>query len=174
MALRTLYAFLGAMVCITLFLTSQEQYSFSFKPEDTKAAQVVLREVKNFEITPEGVQSITTAKTLERFLDYDVLTQAEVLVRQGLHVSFLRAQTALLKGQSVYLKKDVYFARTDAISFESDEAIYHRDTKVLEGNSPFVARQGPHRSVGKTFVYDTQKGELQATSVHAFLETEKQ
>ncbi len=174
MALRTLYAFLGAMVCIALFLTSQEQYSFAFKPRDTKAAQVILHEVKNFEIAPEGVLSITTAKTLERFLHHDVLTQAEVLMKQEEHVSFLRAQTALLKGQSVYLKKDVYFARTDAISFESDEAIYHRDTKILEGNSPFIAKQGPHQSVGETFVYDMQKGELQATRVHAFLETEKQ
>ncbi|MBE0496572.1 MAG: hypothetical protein IBX45_09200 [Campylobacterales bacterium] len=174
MALKTLYAFLGTMVSIALFLMTQEQYSFAFKPQDPTVANMVMHGVQNYEISTLGVESITNAKTLKRFTKYDELYAVETLMRGELHVSLLRANEATITDAMAYLKGDVYFARSDEVSFESEEAIYHREAKILEGNLPFLAMYGPHQSKGKSFVYNMNDKTLEATHVDALLETEKQ
>jgi len=173
LALKTLYVFLGTLMCVALFLMAQEQYFFDFKPKDPKAAHMVMHGVRNYEISDLGVQSITNAKTLKRFATYDELIVAESLMRGETYVSLLRANSATITEKFVFLKGDVYFARSDEVSFESQEATYDRQNKVLKGNLPFLAMYGPHQSKGEGFVYHMDEKTLEATKIDALLETEK-
>ena len=174
MALKTLYGFFGAMMSIALFLLTQEEYVFDFKAQDTSIAQITLHDVKNYEIALAGINTITTAKEVRRFASYDELLNVETLMKEEDQVALLRANKATLRGPNVLLEGEVYYTRSDDVTFESDEANYNRETNIAEGSLPFLATYGPHQSKGESFEYNTQTRELVATKIDATLETENQ
>lgn len=173
MALRIIAVFLGAFSTVLLFLLSQEPYTFNFKVSDNKIAYIQMNIVQDYEITTDGVNSIVHAKEVLRFNDRDEFVNIDGILKKEPFINSLRAKKAILKDEKLNLFGDVFYARSDEITLECEQASYDFSTKVLSSNTFFTATFADHLGEGKGFVYKTTEGLLDAWDVKARIKTEK-
>ncbi|NLC28696.1 MAG: LPS export ABC transporter periplasmic protein LptC [Campylobacteraceae bacterium] len=173
MAVRTLLAFMGAFMSILFFLLVQEPYALNFKSFDNSIAHIEMHIVQDYEITTKGVSSIFHAKRAMRFQDRDEFYEVDGIFKKDAFVNTLQANKAIMKGEDIELVGDVYYVRSDDNTFKSEQANYNKTTKILSGDTFFVATFGKHESEGEGFEYQTEEGILNAWHVNARLETEK-
>lgn len=167
MAVKFLYYFVIVFFGISLFLLFQKPYVIE-KKENQNVPEIVMKNVQNFELTDFGVLSFLKSKIVRRYKTHDEFEDVSMLKKNpnGL-IDSVSAQLGVLRNNDLLLKKDVRYDRSDGLSLESQEVFYNLKTKVLSSNVDFKLSNPRGVSYGSSFIYDTDKGIIQAQNIKA-------
>jgi LPS export ABC transporter protein LptC len=167
LAVKFLYYFVIVFFGISLFLLFQKPYVIE-KKENQNVPEIVMKNVQNFELTDFGVLSFLKSKIVRRYKTHDEFEDVSMLKKNpnGL-IDSVSAQLGVLRNNDLLLKKDVRYDRSDGLSLESQEVFYNLKTKVLSSNVDFKLSNPRGVSYGSSFIYDTDKGIIQAQNIKA-------
>jgi len=169
--LYTTVLFAGMMV----FLLLKEPYTLKAKGSGTNnPPDIELFNARNFQIKPEGVESIVTSKRVERYKDFDKLYSIDAThkTQAGL-IGILTSNEAFLKNGVIVFLKNSHYARSDGVALDGEEIVYDTKKETLASEKPFVFTQSQSRSHGLSFVYQMKEGTISANTIHSFIQTGK-
>ncbi|MBT8348180.1 MAG: LPS export ABC transporter periplasmic protein LptC [Sulfurovum sp.] len=96
--------------------------------------------------------------------DKDVLT-LDKIVYTGDRIESLSANKARFKDDFIHLDGDVVMQEKDGYKYETQHAIYNKETEILNITSPFTGVRGQNRIKGESMEYNTRKKKATGTSV---------
>ena len=169
--LYTTVLFAGMMV----FLLLKEPYTLKAKGSGANnPPDIELFNARNFQIKPEGVESIVNSKRVERYKDFDKLYSIDAThkTQAGL-IGILTSNEAFLKNGVIVFLKNSHYARSDGVSLDGEEIVYDTQKETLASEKPFVFTQSQSRSHGLSFVYQMKEGTISANTIHSFIQTGK-
>lgn len=168
MAVKFLYYFVVVFIGLTLFLITKEPYSIDFYKETKKIPSIVMKDVKNFDLTTNGISSIVTADEVKRYREYDEFLKINMLNKsQDEFIHEVSADKGKLKDKKFTLSQNVKYHRNDGVSLKSEEVIYIVDTKTLYSEVDFVLSNNRAKTYGNSFSYDIQNGTIDAQNIKA-------
>lgn len=169
MAVKFLYYFVIVFFGISLFLLFQDPYVIE-KKSNQNVPEIIMQNVKNFELTDSGVLSFLQSKIVRRYKTHDEFEDVSMLKKNpnGL-IDSVNAKLGVLRNNDLLLKKDVRYSRNDGLSLESQEVFYNLKTKVLSSNVDFKLSNQNGVSYGSSFIYDSDKGMIQAQNIKAII-----
>ncbi len=166
MAVKILKYFLLFFVMIIIFLLTKNPYSLEYSASGAGKPEIEIFNMKNYDISLEGVTSIVFAKKVERFKSYDKMYSIEALHKGKLKlVDSLTADKGLLAKNILYLDNNVKYTRSDDLSLNSNSIKYDIKHKVLSSNIPFEFTRKNMTTNGNSFTYDMQKGIIRASKI---------
>ena len=136
-------------------------------------AQLSAYKSKNYEITKDGIHSITTSDVARRFAKHDEFENIIVLQKKDDLLGVLSADSAKLTDDKLDLKNNVVYVRSDDFLYKSDEAQYDRKNEILTSDVPFESKYGDDKFNGKDLKYSLRDKNLYANDVKMILKTEK-
>ena len=86
-------------------------------------------------------------------------------------IRMLRADSATLEEKKLYLDGNIRLNQKEGFVYEADNAVYDKDTKILQVTSPFRAILKKSVIKGRKLVYDTGRKEANASMIDAVLFT---
>ena len=87
------------------------------------------------------------------------------------NIKLLRAKKGTLKGDKIYLDKEVILNKEEGSDYYTDHAIFDKKTGILLVTSPFKAVMNENIMYGDTLRYDTKNKKAFATEVNAIVYT---
>ena len=114
------------------------------------------------EVDTENMKS--RAYTTYGVRDKDVLT-LDNIVYLGDKIASLSANKARLKGDFLHLDGDVVLQEKGGYKYETQHAIYNKETEILNITSPFTGVRGQNMIKGESMEYDTRKKKATGTTV---------
>jgi lipopolysaccharide assembly outer membrane protein LptD (OstA) len=86
-------------------------------------------------------------------------------------IDLLRADSATLEDRILYLDGNLSLEQKEGFSYQADNAIYNKRTKILHVTSPFKAILKNSVIEGRNLIYDTLHKEATASTVDAVIYT---
>jgi len=160
---------------LLLLLTATLGAIFFLKPhkignvEKKGVPQVVFLDFKNFEITPDGVESMGRGLMAEKFATV-MKVKSPAFRRVTPHgIESIRAKEALYKeNRSLLFSKDVKLTREDGWIVSTQKLFYDFKKRVYTTKGlPFVAIYGKSVIEGKNMFYYQKSGKIIADSIKA-------
>ncbi len=175
MAVKSLYYFVFIFIGITVFIVFQKPYTLHVTDKNRALATIIMSDVKSYDITTNGVVSFSSADFVKRYANYDEFDNVRLLRQnENGYVESVSAKEGILKKNLLKLKKDFRYDRSDGVTLRSEEVDYNLDSKVLSSQVDFTLSNFKGTSYGKSFVYDTLNGVVQASKIKAIMkETQK-
>ncbi len=149
-----------------IFLLTKNPYELEYDSRGKNQADIVLFNVKTFDILKSGVNSILISSKIKRFKGYDKLYNINALHRgvQNL-IDSVVSDKGLLAKNILYLDDNVKYARSDGLSLNSDSIKYDLKKKILSSNREFEFIKKNSKTVGSSFIYQMQKGIINAKNI---------
>jgi hypothetical protein len=97
-------------------------------------------------------------------IDKRILTLHNI-VFEGSNVESISAIHGRLDGDMLYLDGDVVIRDEGGYTYETQHAVYNRDTEILNITSPFIGVKGKNVIKGKTLEYDMRQKKATGTTV---------
>lgn len=173
MAVKFLRYFMLFFLFIMFFLLFKDPYAIEYK-SIANQPDIELFNVKNLEISKDGVISIVFTDKINRYKNYDVLYMIDALHKGELGlVDALIANKGILKKDILYLSKNVKYTRSDNISLVSDDIKYDLKKRVLSSNKNFKFIKKNSETTGDSFIYQMQKGIITADKIKTIIKVDR-
>ena len=174
MAVKLLKYFLIFFVLIMVFLLTKNPYSLKYNSAGEKQPDIEIYGVKSYDITPKGVSSFILADRVERYKNFDKLYNIKAL-HMGISglIDTLKANQGLYAKNTLYLDKNVKYARSDNLALNTNSLRYDLKDKILSSNNPFVLIRENVTTHGSAFTYDMQKGIIRADKIKTVIKVDK-
>jgi lipopolysaccharide assembly outer membrane protein LptD (OstA) len=153
-------------------LVSQDPYSLDIDLNSDENPIIEFLDVKEHRLSENGIELEAKASRAQRFEDRDILYDMDALMVENNDIKTLRSDNATLKGDVVYLNGDVLYTG-NATTLASEAVEYHQKEGKLIGTTPFRLENGGVVANGKSFVYDTKAGKLEAQGISAVIQTRR-
>ena len=174
MAVRLLKYFLLFFMLIMLFLLTKNPYSLEYNSSGANKPEIEIFDMKNYDISLDGVTSIIFAKKVERYKSYDKMYGIEALHKGRLKlIDSLVADRGLYTKNILYLDDNVKYTRSDDLVLSSNSVKYDIKSKILSSNIPFEFVKKDMITHGNSFVYDMQKGIIRADKIKTVIRMDK-
>lgn len=166
MAVKLLYYFVFVFLGMMAFLLLQKPYNIEVNPNSKKEAIVEMNGAINYSISPNGIDSIASAKHVFRFATHDEFYDVAVqrLSQKGLKEN-LKANNGILEKENLTLEGDVKYKNSDGVSFRAPIAQYNLKSKVFTSDADFVLEDNRSITNGNSLVYQTKEGKIYANNI---------
>jgi LPS export ABC transporter protein LptC len=165
-AVKSLKYFLLIFAVIMIFLLTKNPYELNYNSKGEKRAYITLFNIKTYDIYKNGVTSLLISDKVERFGGYDKLYNINALHRGDLNlVDSVMSDKGLLAKGILYLDDNVRYTRSDDLELNTNSVKYDMKNKILSGNRKFEFIKKNTNTKGTSFVYDMQKGIINATNI---------
>ena len=149
-----------------VFLLTKNPYSLEYNANSAKKPEIEIFNMKNYDISLDGVTSIIFAEKFERYNSYDKMYDIEALHKDKFKlINFLVADKGLYVKNILYLDDSVKYTRSDDLLLSSNSVKYDIKNKILSSNIPFKFVKKDTITRGNSFVYDMQKGIIKADKI---------
>lgn len=148
--------------------------SFMLKIDNTSMSATSF--TKEAEFTDTTLIEVDTADMRNRMygtygvIDKGVLTLHN-LRYQGNNVESILANKGRLDGDMLYLDGDVEIQEGSGYKYDTEHAIYNRETEILNITSPFIGVKGKNIIKGESMEYDTRQKKASGTTVDTIFYT---
>ncbi len=157
-----------------IFLLTKNPYALQYSSKGKGQPNIELFDVKIFEISKLGVNSIIFANRVERYKGYDKMYMIDALHRSKLNlIDSLKANNGLLIKNILYLDNNVRYTRSDDLALNSNSIKYDIKNKILSGDQPFELSIKNMLTKGNSFTYLMQKGIIQAQKIKTVIRMEQ-
>jgi LPS export ABC transporter protein LptC len=152
----------------------QNPYELSNAKKESKVANIEVLGMKNYSITKNGINSITTAKRVLKYDTYDEFYDVSMLRRRKeVLLEKLQADTGTLVKNDLTLVGNVKYKNSNGVKFKSEEAQYNLNTKVFKTDKNFILEDNRTITHGSSLVYQTKKGKIDAENIRSIIEVDK-
>jgi hypothetical protein len=151
-------------------LVSQDSYSLDLENLGENKPTIEFFNIKDYKITQNGVDIRSTASRAQRFEDMDILYDIDVLMIKKEGADRLKSDNGTLKSGIFYLNGNVKYERFNLSSLATEAVEYHEENKTLIGKVPFVFETKGAKAFGDSFVYNIQKGQINAQNFKASIQ----
>ncbi|MDE6886627.1 MAG: hypothetical protein K2P17_06285 [Helicobacteraceae bacterium] len=163
----SLFFILLLISCIIIIFSFDKSATLTYNT----IGEIPLIEINDFtayEITKDALNTKITAKNAKRFDNYEEMSNIELEKKSNQILDKLTAPTALKKENIIYFDNGVKNLRDDFEMF-STKAIYHIDSKIINGNGNFHITSPSQNIIGQNIYYDMQSGNIKAINIQAKL-----
>jgi len=155
------------------FLLLQSPYNVQKNKKTQKEANMEVIDAKNYSITKDGVASVTSAKRVLRFSNYDEFYDIEVLrTPKPKFVDNLKADRGTLVKNNLKLVGNVRYKNSDGVKFSSQEAQYNLNSKVFKTDGDFILEDNRSVTRGSSLLYETNVGKIYANKIRSIARIE--
>ncbi|MFK5882085.1 MAG: LPS export ABC transporter periplasmic protein LptC [Sulfurospirillum sp.] len=166
MAVRLLKYFLLFFVLIMIFLLTKNPYYLEYNSSGANRPEIEIFNMRNYDISQDGVTSIVFAKKVEKYKSYDKMYSVEALHEGKLKlIDSLIADKGLFTKNILYLDDNVKYTRSDDLALNTNSIKYDIKKKILSSNIPFEFIKKNATTHGSSFTYDMQKGIIRAKDI---------
>ncbi len=157
-----------------IFLLTKNPYSLKYNSNSVGKPEVELYGVKNYELLKSGVSSVLFAKKVLRYEKYDKMFDILALHKGDLNlIDSIKADTGLYTKDILYLDDNVKYTRSDDLALNTNSIKYDIKKKMLSSRLPFDLIKKNVTTHGNSFVYDMQKGIINAKKIKTVIKVEK-
>ncbi|HEY9190947.1 MAG TPA: LPS export ABC transporter periplasmic protein LptC [Sulfurovum sp.] len=148
--------------------------SFMLKIDNTPVSAASF--TKEAEFTDTTLIEVDTADMRNRMygtygvMDKGVLTLHNIRY-QGNNIESLSAIHGRLEDHMLYLDGDVEIQEEGGYKYETQHAVYNRETEILNITSPFIGVKGNNVIKGTSMEYDTRQKKASGTTVDTIFYT---
>jgi len=157
------------IVATVASIVQLQKGSLKSKANIKSKKEIEFRGAKIVEVDEQRVKSTTHAKriykTKERFVLFDVAFQND-------YQDFLSSQKAIYRGIEIYFYQDVKFRSYNGFTYYTNQAVYNRGEDTLKINERFKAVRDQDIFYGKSMVYYSNRGYIDANRVDSILSLE--
>lgn len=142
-----------------------------FKPIDRKSEKFVdtpMFELTNFtiyEFNDKGLETLLKADKGSRFKDRYTMSNLNYADNTRSYISYITAKDAKYKGDDMHLYNNVVYIREDGLTFQSQDALYNKKSKIFKSDSDFVMFLNNDKITGTSLKYNTKKRKIKAKNV---------
>ncbi len=161
------------MTTISYLILSKEKYTNTELKNKKEIPLIEFENIKNYHLTKNGVDTVIKAKKALRFYDRDEIKDVDILTFQRGKKERLRAKEANYKNNIIYLYGNIIYKNEENLTLISEEMIYKLKKKIISSKSPFTLIAKKVKINGKSFVYNRQKGIIEALKIEAIIKDTK-
>jgi len=156
-----------AIIVITIVSIYQLQHNTVHKSKNLKSSkEVEFSDAKIVEVNRDQIKSITHAKRIYK-------TKKELLMFgvkfENSFKDILTSHKAIQKAKEIHFYKDVKFLRNSGFTYYTNRAIYNQKSEVLTITTQFKAVRDKDTFYGKSMVYYSDGGYIDAKKVDSIL-----
>ena len=137
------------------------------QPSNKEIAQVELHNFTMYEFDTEKLVDIATGKKALRYIDRDLLFDFVYNDNTNGALVSISANRGKYKNDTIDLKGQVLYTKSDGIEFKSEHVFYNRKKGYAKSDVPYVATMGKNRVRGKTLYYDLKKDLIRSKDIYA-------
>ncbi len=158
--------YMGAISYLTIYERKFKQEEFS-KNKTVPLLEFI--DIKNYTINTKGIDTVIKAKKALRFQDHDEIREVDILTFTRGEKESLKAKQANYKNDTVYLYGNIIYTKEDGTKLTSNRVVYRIKEKTITSQTPFVLTTDKLKVTGNSFVYNKQKGIIEALKINALI-----
>ncbi|WP_169777556.1 LPS export ABC transporter periplasmic protein LptC [Campylobacter mucosalis] len=173
MVIKIFYFVITIFSVTFIFLLSSDPYFADTFKQDFKVSNTQANDVVDYEISATKVVSVYEADEMNRYADFDEALKFKSTSLRGLQQHFMSSDKAILQGDEIKFISNAKYKNNESLKFSSEEMIYNKKTKIIRSDVPFEILRDTNRAIGQSIEYDTQKKQMRAKEIKAWVEQDK-
>lgn len=160
------YFFLAASLCLLMIL-------FLFKPLEIKQQQfsdVPLFSISSFtmyELNSKGLITLMNGKEATKYTDRYIVEEMNYTDNSKEYIANMKSNSGMYKNDIVSLDGDVLYVREDGLTFETQNAVYNKKTKIAMADGNYLLYRGANRVTGNGLKYNNSLERVESRNVTA-------
>ena len=142
-----------------------------------KNKDIPVFEIRNFilyELDRQKLVDVSNGESAIRYKNRYVLNNFVFTDNSQENLVNLSANIGIYKNDTILLKKNVLYTKSDGLEFKSQKVFYNRKKGYIKSDVPFVATLNNDIIVGDKLYYDIKKEKLKAKNVKAKFQLKQQ
>jgi len=152
--------FIGFVMIFTLFKPLDRKYE--------KFVETPLFELTNFtiyEFNDHGLETLLKADKGSRFKDRYTMSHLNYADNTRSYISYITAKDGVYKDDILHLYNKVVYIREDGLTFQSQDAVYNKKSKIFKTDSDFIMFLNKDKVTGTSLRYNSIKRKIQSKNV---------
>lgn len=146
---------------------------FLFEPmkiKQQKFGDVPMFELTSFtlhELNKVGLQTVMIGDAAVRYEDRYTVSNIDYTDNSREYIANMKAKQGLYKDNIVELEKDVVYTREDGLTFETNKAIYNKNTSIATTDSDYISYRENNVVEGSFVKYNNSLNRVNSKNVTA-------
>lgn len=137
------------------------------QPPKKEIAQLELHDFTMYEFDTNKLVDIATGKKALRYKNRDLLFDFVFNDNSNADLVSLSANRGKYKNDTIDLKGQVLYTKSDGIEFRSEHVFYNRKKGYARSDVPYIGTMGKSRVHGRTLFYDLKKDLIESKDIYA-------
>lgn len=170
MVIKIFYFVIALFSVAMVFLSVQTPYVSDIFKENSKIAVMEMKDITDYEISPQLIVGEYKAKSGERFKNRDEFSKFKGRILDDINHTII-SDKAQMNGDIITLWKNGHYQNTDNINFYSEKIVYNSKKKFLKSDTNFTMTQDTDKVTGKSVEYDINKKQTKAKGVKGWFQS---
>ncbi|SFV52544.1 hypothetical protein MNB_SM-7-1272 [hydrothermal vent metagenome] len=136
-------------------------------------AQIEMNNYTMYEFDTQKLVNLAIGKKALRYKDRDVLSHFVFNDNSNDALVSLSANYGVYKNDTIDLKGQVLYTKSDGIEFRSEHVFYDRKKAYAKSDLPYTAFMGKNWIKGRSLYYDLKKDKIRSKDIYAVYHIQK-